>query len=242
VRHEFTPSTSADFLYQYNSENALIARGTSDAAYRPAETNPGLVPGSTGYVANALNQYTSVGAAALSYDGNGNLAGDGVWSYRYDPQNRLLSASKTAGGVVNIAYGYDAVGRRRSRVQGAAATRFLWAGEQEIAEYNSAGALVRRFVPGPALDEPVAAVTPAPGVTRRFNHTDALGSVVAVSIATGVGTSVLMRRAPHSTRIVASASRATDRNSRRCNSRSTSRLAAISASGWMIQASAARPK
>lgn len=143
------------------------------------------MPGSTGYVANALNQYTSVGGAALSYDGNGNLAGDGVCSYRYDPQNRLVSAAKTAGGVVNIAYGYDALGRRRSRVQGAAATRFLWAGEQEIAEYNAAGALAWRFVPGPGLDEPIAALTPAPGVTRRFNHADALGSVVAVSIAAG---------------------------------------------------------
>ena len=36
--------------------------------------------------------------------------------------------------------------------------------------------------------------------------------------------------------------RTTDRNSRRCSSRSTKRLAATSASGWTIQASAARPK
>jgi RHS repeat-associated protein len=31
----------------------------------------------------------------------------------------------------------------------------------------------------------VAAVTPSPSITRRFNHADALGSVVAVSVAAG---------------------------------------------------------
>jgi YD repeat-containing protein len=74
-----------------------------------------------------------VGAAALSYDANGNLAGDGVWSYGYDPQDRLVSAT-AANPTRNVTYGYDALGRRRSRTSGAATARFLWAGDQEIAE------------------------------------------------------------------------------------------------------------
>ena len=46
----------------------------------------------------------------------------------------------------------------------------------------------------------------------------------------------------YSTPRVVTAARTADRNSRRCNSHSTNRLAATKASGWTIQASAASPK
>ncbi len=183
VRHDFAAGASVTFAYAYNTENAVSGRTVSDAAYRPGPSNPGLVLGTREYVANALNQYTAVAGAALSYDADGNLTGDGggAWSYGYDPQGRLVSAAKAG---VAIAYGYDAAGRRRSRARNGVVTGFLfWAGAQEIAEYDGAGALVRRHVPGPGpgLDEPLAAVGPAR--VRRFNHADGLGSVVAVGLA-----------------------------------------------------------
>jgi hypothetical protein len=49
------------------------------------------------YTANALNQYTAVGAVSPSYDANGNLTADGGFGYCYDAENRLtaiLSAGK----------------------------------------------------------------------------------------------------------------------------------------------------
>jgi YD repeat-containing protein len=62
------------------------------------------------YTANALNQYTAVGAVTPSYDGNGNLTGDGTFSYGYDAENRLTSAS----GAGNTAsYAYDGQSRRK---------------------------------------------------------------------------------------------------------------------------------
>jgi hypothetical protein len=42
--------------------------------------------------ANALNQYTAVGAVTPTYYGNGNLTYDGTLTYGYDAENRLISA------------------------------------------------------------------------------------------------------------------------------------------------------
>jgi hypothetical protein len=57
------------------------------------------------------------------------------------------------------------------------------AGDDEIAEYDGSNALVRRFIPGPAIDQPVAMVTAA-GV-RSYFHANHQGSVVAMS-STGI--------------------------------------------------------
>jgi RHS repeat-associated protein len=54
--------------------------------------------GTSSYVTNALNQYTSVSGAAYAYDGNGNMTydGDGMM-YAYDPENRLTTVNKIDG-------------------------------------------------------------------------------------------------------------------------------------------------
>ena len=41
--------------------------------------------------ANSLNQYTAVGSAHPTYDGNGNLSSDGHFTYCYDTESRLTS-------------------------------------------------------------------------------------------------------------------------------------------------------
>jgi len=51
-----------------------------------------------------------VGANTLTYDGNGNLAGDGFWSYGYDLDNRLKTATATG---FSASLAYDGVGRLR---------------------------------------------------------------------------------------------------------------------------------
>ena len=56
-----------------------------------------------------------------------------------------------------------------------------------MAEYNGAGSLLRRYVHGPGVDEPVvwyegSGVGPA---SRRYLHTDHQGSVVAIADAAG---------------------------------------------------------
>jgi RHS repeat-associated protein len=82
------------------------------------------------------------------------------------------------------AYEYDLDDRRsaKSVTMGATAiTRTLWSGTDELAEFDGVGALLRRVIPGPGIDDKVAYVA-ASGAVRYF-HTDRLGSVVALSAA-----------------------------------------------------------
>jgi YD repeat-containing protein len=70
-------------------------------------------------------------------------------SYAYDAFNRL-----TAAGPLSLAY--DPAGRLYETTASGATTRFLYDGLQAIAEYNTSGALLRRYVPGAGLDEHLA--------------------------------------------------------------------------------------
>jgi len=65
--------------------------------------------------------------------------------------------------------------------QGGDYKRYVYDGEQIIAEYNSSGTLLRKYVYGPGIDEPVAMIT-ASG-TKYYYHFDGLGSVIALSNA-----------------------------------------------------------
>jgi len=186
VVHGFAAGAGVSFGYRRNRENAVSARTVSDTAYLAGPTNPALALGTRAYAANAMNQYTSVAGTAYSYDLDGNLTGDGVWSCGHDAQGRLVSATRPG---TSISLGYDAVGRRRSRAVNGVATAFLSSGDQEVAEYDGAGALMRRFVWGPAGPDDIIAVIGVTGsVTdrRRFHHADGLGSTVALSDAAGV--------------------------------------------------------
>jgi RHS repeat-associated protein len=62
-------------------------------------------------------------------------------------------------------------------------TRYLSVGNQEIAEYDGSNTLLRRYVFGPHLDEPLATID---GSGNHFYHfTDARGSIVALVSSTG---------------------------------------------------------
>ena len=67
------------------------------------------------------------------------------------------------------------------------ATRFVYDGDRLVAEYNGAGSLLRRYVRGSGVDEPVVWYEGA-GVgaaNRRYTHADHQGSVVAIADAAG---------------------------------------------------------
>ncbi|MGQ0384948.1 MAG: RHS repeat-associated core domain-containing protein [Gammaproteobacteria bacterium] len=70
---------------------------------------------------------------------------------------------------------------------GANTTRFVYDGDRLIAEYNGSGTLLRRYVHGAGVDEPLlwyegASVSSA---SRRYLHANHQGSIVAVSNAAG---------------------------------------------------------
>src|SRR5260370_41569982 len=71
----------------------------------------------------------------------------------------------------------------RPRPSTAPTTNYLSAGSREIAEYDGSGTLLRRYVYGPGLDEPLATVDAAGNLSYHF--TDAQGSAVALANASG---------------------------------------------------------
>jgi RHS repeat-associated protein len=137
------------------------------------------------YVSNGLNQYTSARGATPTYtDGRGNTTFDGVKTYTYDFSNRLTSASGSP--TANLSY--DPRGRLY-QVAAASTARFVYDGVDVIAEVDSSGAVLRRYVHGADLDEPLVwfegAGHSASGTPdRRHLYADERGSIVAVEGST----------------------------------------------------------
>jgi RHS repeat-associated protein len=157
----------------YNPAGQIIRRELSHDNYAWSEASSG----SLGYETNGLNQYVGVGANRYSYDSNGNLTGDGVGTFAYDVENRLVAASNGA------RLAYDPLGRLAEVTDGkGGVTRFQYDGDRLIVEYDAAGTLLKRYVHGPGTDEPVAVYEgPALGVAnRRYLLADERGSIVAL--------------------------------------------------------------
>ncbi|MBP6014640.1 MAG: RHS repeat-associated core domain-containing protein [Alphaproteobacteria bacterium] len=139
--------------------------------------------------ANNLNQYVNitVGAnptATMAYDANGNLTGDGVWTHAFDARNILRSSTKVGW---SSTYQYDPLGRRQYLNENGTITTFVHDGSEEIADYDGSASLLRRYVPGPGTDMPVAMVTPSGGLnTRKYFHTNRQGSTIAMSADNGI--------------------------------------------------------
>ncbi len=172
--------TSSDPVRKLNSANEIVYESRDNDAYAWR----GAIAVNRGYQINGLNQYTTAGSASFTYDANGNLTTDGTNTFVYDAENRLVSA--TAGGTTtNLTY--DPIGRLWRVQKGSADTRFLYDGDALVAEYDSGGNLINRYVHGSnaAADEPLAWYVGSGTGTKRFLHADHLGSIVAMTNASG---------------------------------------------------------
>ena len=142
---------------------------------------------STSYLHNSLNQYYSVGGTGYSYDDNGNLTNDGTYKYYYDCENRLTDVNNTSNQQV-ASYYYDYRGRRIKKVVYSSpnvTTKYAYDGDQVTAEYDGSDNILRKFVYGPGIDEPICMIDVADSNTVYYYHFDGLGSVVALSDSTG---------------------------------------------------------
>lgn len=144
----------------------------SSETYDPAGNRTSHTQGSsTSYVVNALNQYTSVGAASALYDANGNLASLGVSTFSYDAENRLVGATTATS---SLSFGYDPLGRRVRQTVDGVTTYLVYDGDDELAEYDGSGALISRFIHGSEIDEPLF----LDRATQRYTYVaDGLGSI-----------------------------------------------------------------
>lgn len=172
--------TTADVTttFAYNPANQMITRARSNDGYAFA----GYTAASNSYTVNALNQYMAVGPGSLGYDSNGNLASNGGTSFTYDVENRLVSAA----GTLATAITYDANGRLFQTVGASGTRQFLYDGDELVVEYDGGGNLLRRYVHGPAEDDPLLWYEGAGLTDRRSLQSDHQGSIVSVANASGI--------------------------------------------------------
>lgn len=128
------------------------------------------------YTRNGLNQYTAVGGASFSYDARGNLTSDGGRTFVYDLENRRTSVS----GSASMTLSYDPLGRLRRTAAGGTTTDFLYEGDALSVEYVGAN-IVRRYVHGPGVDEPLVWYEGAELTDRRYLVADRQGSIIAAN-------------------------------------------------------------
>jgi RHS repeat-associated protein len=170
------------FGYTWNPAGQIASRTVSNAAYVYAPAS-----GTTAYANDGLNRVTSVGGTGVSYDGNQNINGVSGNSYGYDAAGRLTSANAGSG---TASLTYDPSGRLLVS-QGVGSPRyFLYAGVQNIAEYDGAGTLVDRYVPGLGLDGLAARYTGTGTGSRSWPLADERGSVIAQADGAGTVTGI----------------------------------------------------
>ena len=171
-------STANDLTatFAYNPASQIASVASSNHAY--AWT--GAVAVNRGYSSNGLNQHMTAGPATFAYDGRGNLTGDGTTTYAYDSENKLLSASGSASGTLS----YDPMGRLY-QVTGGGTTRFGYDGVDRIAEYDGSNAVLRRYIHGPGVDDPIAWYEGTVTTNRRFLSSDERGSIITVTDGAG---------------------------------------------------------
>jgi RHS repeat-associated protein len=176
-----------DNLYQLKSADYPAASTFPDTTfnYDPVGNRTSLVSSATtNYTSNNLNQYAQVGPVNLIYDLNGNLTSIATNSYSYDSENRLTSATTASH---TASYGYDPFGRRISKTVDGVTTKFLYDGDQIIAEYDGSDNMTAKYVYGAGIDEVLMGLTPqgSDPNKERYYHYDGLGSVTAITDSAG---------------------------------------------------------
>jgi RHS repeat-associated protein len=166
---------SVSFTHRYDPTNRRIGQSASDNGWWSYPTTAASV----GYTANALNQYSAVGAATPTYDGNGNLTYDGSFTYGYDAESRLTGITQGASSIAS--YAFDAQGRRKLRTVGAAKTAYVTdADNREVLEYDgTTGALQAWYAFGLGLDTPLNRMNVA-GSSRQTLIPDIQGSIIGL--------------------------------------------------------------
>jgi RHS repeat-associated protein len=137
-------------------------------------------------VHNEANELTGIGATNLTYDDNGNLQNDGVYTYAHDEENRLTRVTRNSDSAVAGQYQYDALSRRVKKIASPSGapteTRFFYDDARIIEEQSAGGATQATYTYGNYIDE---VLTMDRGGQTYYYHQNSLWSVEAITNATG---------------------------------------------------------
>jgi len=112
-----------------------------------------------------------------SYDGNDRGYVDYLqWTGDAEPESSEWA---------EIEYTYDPSGRRIAKDVDGTVTKYVYDGDHCIAEYDGSDNLLRRYIYGPGVDQPICMIDVEDSNAVYYYHYDALGSVVALSDSDG---------------------------------------------------------
>ena len=157
---------SQDLAYSYDAMGNRIATVINGAT--------------TGYVTNNMNEYTSVGGVAYSYDANGNLLSDGTITYTYNSLNELTSVTGPGGATSHT---YNALGQRVASTTNGVTTQYEIDPSglgNVVGEYAGNGTLVMEYSYGLGLVSEVGAT----GNAAYYNF-DAAGNTASITNVDG---------------------------------------------------------
>ena len=166
-----------DLTLAYNPAAQVATRNALSDLYATAP-----VPGSQSAAANGLNQIELAGVAT-GYDLRGNMVQEGASAFSYTSDNLMRT------GPSGLPLYYDPLGRL-VQVTGSPAVRFTYDGPNIVAEWDGQDNLLRRYVHGPGIDEPLVRYEGAGTSTRIWLHADERGSIVSHSDGSGAVTQV----------------------------------------------------
>ena len=138
-----TPSLTVNNAFGYNLRSevtsATMANGDSSYDYDPIGNRvfSSLNAATNTYTANSLNQYSSLQPKDLqpinlSYDLDGNMLTNGVWSYIWDAENRLTSVYSN--NTLLVSNTFDHQSRRIAKTTAEGTRTFIWDGWNLISE------------------------------------------------------------------------------------------------------------
>lgn len=152
----------------------------------------GAVAANTTYTPNGLNQIGSLYSATTgttttpTYDPKGNLTSAGGATYAYNAENELASQVVSS---TTYRFYYDPMHRLIYNQQGA--QRSEYDGDKLTAEYDNSGTnVLRRYVFGPNVDEPLVWYEGSGTSDKRWLTADAQGSIVSVTNASGTALAI----------------------------------------------------
>jgi RHS repeat-associated protein len=139
---------------------------------------------------NSVNEITTTTIdsnppCSLSYDNNGNLTKDCVYTYIYDEENRLMTVTRISDSMMVGQYQYDALSRRVQKIanpSGTPTTTRYFYDDARIIEEQDGGAIIQAtYVYGDYVDE---VLTMDRGGQTYYYHQNALWSVEAITDST----------------------------------------------------------
>ncbi len=116
-------------------------------------------------------------------DSGGDSGDDSGW---VDYLQWTPSSGSSAPAWETVEYTYDPSGRRIAKTfDGVLTNQYVYDGDNMIAEYDGDGTLVRKYIQGARIDQPVSMIDVEDSNAVYYYHYDALGSVVALSNVSG---------------------------------------------------------